>query len=125
MLRINHKAVKAKALHWICENADFTGYEDFASVDCSDPHAVCAALLSICQAEKFYSTYPTPGAMLEDWCMGLPSALDTAAYLYRPGARDLLCGWLEMTDEEKTHYCEYDCAVTLNRIIVREILRSA
>jgi len=72
MLRITHKAVKAKALRWICENADFTGYEDFASVDCSDPHTVCAALLSICHAEKFYSTYPTPGAMLEDWCMGFP-----------------------------------------------------
>lgn len=125
MLRINSKSVKAKALIWICDNADFTGYEGYEAVVPSDPHAVCAALLSICQAEKFYCTYPTPGAMLEDWAMGLPSALDTAAYLYRPGARDLLCSWLEMTEEEKAHYCEYDCAVTLNRLIVREILRNA
>ena len=125
MLRSNSKAVTEKIKKWILENVDFSGYDEWATLDCSNYRDVCRALLETCEKEKFYSRYPSKAAMLEDWFCGLPSVLDTAHYIYRANAVDMLGEWLEETENEKARYSESDAEKMISRLLIREILKGA
>lgn len=125
MLRSNSKAVSEKIRCWIMENADFSGYDEWESLDTSNYNAVCKALLETCEKEKFYSSYPSKAAMLEDWFCGLPSVLDTAHYIYRANAVDMLGEWLEETESEKARFSESDAEKMISRLLIREILKGA
>lgn len=125
MLRSNSKAVSEKVKAWILENIDFSGYDELENVNTADFPAVCRALLETCEKEKFYSSYPCKAAMMADWFQGLPSMLDTAYYIYRANAVDLLGEWLEETESEKARYNESDAEKMINHLLIREILKGA
>lgn len=125
MLKSNSKAVSEKIKKWIMENVDFSGYDEWESLDTSNHQAVCKALLETCEKEKFYCSYPSKAAMLQDWFCGLPSVLDTAYYIYHCNAVNLLGDWLEETESEKARFSESDAENMINRLIIRELLKGA
>lgn len=53
MLKSNSKAVCEKIRCWILENIDFSGYDEWVTLDYSNYRDVCRALLETCEKEKF------------------------------------------------------------------------
>lgn len=124
MLRSNSKAVREAIRNWIMENTSFEGYDEYENRQ-MDFNETCKALLAICNREKFYQEYPNERLMLKDWFQGLPSVLDTAEYIYRYHAVDLLGEIMQETEAEKARFTESQAEDMLNYLIADEILKGA
>ena len=125
MLRSNSKAVSEKVKQWIMDNVDFSGYDEWETLDVTSFREVCRALLETCEKEKFYCSYPSKAAMMEHWFCGLPFVINTAHYIYRANAVDMLGEWLEETESEKARFSESDAEKMISRLLIREILKGA
>ena len=124
MLRSNSKAVREAVRKWIMENTSFGGYDEYENRQ-MDFNETCKALLAICNREKFYQEYPNERLMLKDWFQGLPSVLDTAEYIYRYNAVNLLGDIMQETEAEKARFTESQAEEMLNYLIADEILKGA
>ena len=124
MLRSNSKAVREAVRKWIMENTSFEGYDEYENRK-MDYNETCKALLAICKHEKFYQEYPNDRLMLKDWFQGLPSVLDTAEYIYRYNAVNLLGEIMQETEAEKARFTETQAEDMLNYLIADEILKGA
>jgi len=124
MLRSNSKAVREAVRKWIMENTSFEGYDEYENRQ-MDFNETCKALLAICNREKFYQEYPNERLMLKDWFQGLPSVLDTAEYIYRYNAVNLLGDIMQETEAEKARFTETQAEDMLNYLIADEILKGA
>ena len=91
MIKGTTKKARENALKLVDSMIDLTGYDD---IQTTDKHA---AVRDICAAEmrREWSL-----EAFKDWCMGLPSAFDSAAFLYNGTPWDWLARIYETNDKE-------------------------
>ena len=90
MIKGTTKKAKENALKLVDSMIDLSGYD----VKTTDKHA---AIREICAAEmgRKWSL-----EVFKDWCMGLPSAFDSAEFLYNGTPWDWLARVYETSEEE-------------------------
>ena len=91
MFKGTTKKARENALNLVDSMIDLTGYDD---IHTTDKHA---AIREICAAEigREWSL-----EVFKDWCMGLPSAFDSADFLYNGTPWDWLARVYECSDVE-------------------------
>ena len=62
--------------------------------------------------------------LFEEWVSGLCSALPSD-YYYNVSAVDLLGGWLDQTDDEKSKYSEDQAERMITKLLYRELTKHA
>lgn len=95
MIRGNTKKARENALKLVNSMIDLSGYDD---IQTTDKHA---AIRDICAREmrREWSL-----EAFKDWCMGLPSAFDSAVFLYNGTPWDALSLIYENTPEESARF---------------------
>ena len=91
MIKGTTKKARENARKLVDSMIDLTGYDD---IHTTDKHA---AIREICAAEigREWSL-----EVFKDWCMGLPSAFDSADFLYNGTQWDWLARIYETSEEE-------------------------
>lgn len=101
MISINSRAFQDKVKLWILTHADFTNYDLHPDMDSF--HEVACAVYTIFKREKRVT--PRSGEEdrrnFVDWCMGLPSCLNTWNFLNTSSGVSLLADWMEKSAEER------------------------
>ena len=91
MIKGTTKKAKENALELVDSMIDLTGYDD---IQTTDKHA---AVRDIC-AREIWREWSLEA--FKDWCMGLPSAFDSAEFLYNGTPWDWLSKIYETNDKE-------------------------
>lgn len=138
MLKTNSKAARENIRAWIMDNSSFeietpagtfenVTYNDFpttarAAWDCfineymRDDH----------QRRYNLRMYKTWQECFIQWLHGLPSAIDSAAYMLGcDSAKNTLAAILEETDAERDRYSETDAERFMSYLIYREVSKYA
>lgn len=123
MLTTNSKKFRENLRNYIMKNVDTTNYgmEEPQTFDEAARFIIDTfrnEKFSIEAERRYY--HHNERAAFEDWCAGLPSALDTC-YYYNRSAVDDLGDLLEQTSEERNRYIEAEAEAALTRLIYREI----
>lgn len=95
MIKGTTKKAKENARKLVDSMIDLSGYDD---VQTSDEHA---AVRDIC-AREIWREWSLEA--FKDWCMGLPSAFDSAMFLYKGTPWDWLARLYENTPEESERF---------------------
>ena len=97
MIKGTTKKARENALKLVDSMIDLSGYDNIQTMD---KHA---AIREICAAEmgREWSL-----EVFKDWCNGLPSAFDSAAFLYNGTPWDWLARIYENTPEESERFRE-------------------
>ena len=139
MLKTNCKKAIENIRAYIIEGFDGTNYEpkfDYIEKAKQDnEHGANIDIFSLV-ANAIYSTFRTEyfngfpkataaseGIIFKEWCMGLPSILDTC-YYYNRSAVDNLGDILEETEEERKTFAEDQAEEVLTKLIYREIKKA-
>ena len=91
MIKGNTKKARENARKLVDSMIDLSGYDD---IQTTDKHA---AIREICSAEKGREWSLE---VFKDWCEGLPSAFDSAEFLYNGTPWDWLARIYETSEEE-------------------------
>lgn len=123
-LRSNSRQARANLRRYICEHMEpdnYTGCDLEFTGPASFPN-VAHWLYKVFSVEMPAANRPgcTTAQRFEDWCSGLPSALDTC-FWYNRSAVDDLGSILQQTPEQKAKYTEGQAEKELTRLIFREI----
>ena len=122
MIRSNSKKAIENIRKYIIENADFSSYDMETPTEWK---AVAETIMhifydEIVKHEKRMYSYQQ---MFENWCSGLPSALNTLYYYNRSSVSDV-AKILEETEEEAKKYTETEAEKLLTYLIWREIYKA-
>ena len=110
MIKGTTKKAKENARKLVDSMIDLTGYDDIQTMD---KHA---AVREICAAEKGQKWSLE---VFKDWCMGLPSAFDSAVFLYNGTPWDWLARVYETSEKELDSLIKRTpCAVAEDRCLV-------
>ena len=126
-LRTNSAQAVLNIREYVVNHADFENYDGCDLEFKGNPKSFADVAAWIYQI--FCNEMPCanrPGATseqrFEDWCSGLPSALDYC-YWYNRSAVDDLGNILQQTSEKKAKYTEGQAEKELTRLIYREIIK--
>lgn len=99
MIKGTMKKAKENARNLVDSMIDLSGYDD---IQTTDKHA---AVRDICAAEM---RREWSFDAFKEWCMGLPSAFDSAAFLYNGTPWDWLARVYETSAEEHDRLIKYN-----------------
>ena len=101
MIPITSRAFQDKVKLWILTHVDFTDYD--LRPDMDSFHEAACAVYAIFKHEKHVT--PRSGEVdrqnFVDWCMGLPSCLNTWDFLNTSSGVSLVADWMEKSAEER------------------------
>ena len=123
MLKTNSKKFRENLRSYIMRNVDTTNY---GTDEPKTFEEAARFILDTFKDEKFSTENErryyrnNERVAFEDWCAGLPSALDTC-YYYNRSAVDDLGNLLEQTESERSRYSEEEAETAITRLIYREI----
>ena len=130
-LRTTSKAVKEKIKcyllenfsDWYNENRDYIlENNDISEIDPENFTDCCNTIFYYLYDEviKHNKRKMSHFEYFKYWCEGLTSLIDTT-YLYNTSAVDLVGGWLEQTEAEKSKYNEQQAENLVTWLLYREI----
>lgn len=136
MLKTYSKEAVYNIRKYVCDNVDFTGYDQYAYIEKFEDdakHGKQIDLFSI-YAHVIYDCFYNEMVKLDkrnmsiqnyffEWCKGLPSILDTC-YYYNRSAVDDLASILEQNETEKRKFTERQAEEKLTYLIFREIKKA-
>ena len=126
MLKTNSKEFKTKIKNWIVENFDSSSYEPEEKKP-ANYEEIKQFIARICWRELGFEVriqHATVQKMFIHWCEGLPSCLNTAAYLCHCSAVDLVGDILQQTKEERNKYSEREAEQLMTYLIYKELIRA-
>lgn len=123
MLKTNSKKFRENLRSYILQNVDTTNY---GTDEPKTFEEAARFILDTFRSEKFSTESErryyrnNERVAFEDWCAGLPSALDTC-YYYNRSAVDDMGALLKQTRNERSRYSEAAAETALTWLIYREI----
>lgn len=136
MLKTYSKEAIENIKKYVCDNVDFTGYDQYAYIEKFEEDAkhgkqidlfsVYAHAIYNCfyhEAVEYDKSRKSINELFFYWCQGLPSVLDTC-YYYNRSAVDDLAVILEESESEKSKFTERQAEEKLTYLIFREIKKA-
>lgn len=125
MLKVNSKQARANIRAYIMDRTNAKG-RDLEKLP-ETWEEVAHFIMNTFESEKRGDNMYTAGRiskqqLFEDWCSGLPSALDTCYYWNRSAVDDL-AEILEESESKKARYTESQAEKMLTYLIYAELLR--
>ena len=134
MRRSNSKEVNNLIRDFVMEHFNDVYYPDnkdyLPDLDTSNYNDVSKVVLDVFYQEKvkhdkaYNAGIVSRYTLFEEWVSGLCSALPSE-YYYNVSAVDLLGGWLDQTDDEKSKYSEDQAERMITKLLYRELTKHA